>query len=157
MRNNRKKIWIDRFQTILGLRIAAYFIIYQLAVWAFAVTDLRISPALAHAIGKGSATYLEILLALAVLALGAVFIFDALRLAHRIVGPMYRFRQTVKAITAGEQVDLIRLRQGDMLLEMRDDLNEMIKALADRGAVVLKTVEVDSAISQPEQALQRVG
>ena len=34
---------------------------------------------------------------------------------------------------------MIRLRQGDYLQEMKDELNEMIKVLEQRGAVVMKT------------------
>src|SRR5947209_7607164 len=32
--NQRKKIWIDQFQTKLFLRIAFHFILYQVGVWA---------------------------------------------------------------------------------------------------------------------------
>ena len=34
MSNQRKKIWIDQFQTKLFLRIAFHFILYQVGVWA---------------------------------------------------------------------------------------------------------------------------
>jgi len=37
VREQRKKIWIDRFQTILFFRIGLYFLCYQVVVWAFVV------------------------------------------------------------------------------------------------------------------------
>src|SRR5438046_2025257 len=50
--------------------------------------------------------------------LGFLFIYDAVVFTHRIVGPLYRFRKVIQAITAGEELTLIKLRQGDLLLEM---------------------------------------
>jgi len=64
---------------------------------------------------------------------------DAMHFTHRIVGPLYRFRQAIKAVASGEEVALVCLRKGDYLLEMKDDFNEMLKALEQRGAVVLKS------------------
>jgi nitrogen fixation/metabolism regulation signal transduction histidine kinase len=68
-----------------------------------------------------------------------VFIYDAVHLTHRVVGPLYRFRQVIRAVTSGEEVALIQLRKRDYLGEMKDEFNEMLKALEQRGAVVLKT------------------
>jgi nitrogen fixation/metabolism regulation signal transduction histidine kinase len=84
-----------------------------------------------------------------VVALGVLFIYDAVKTAHRIVGPLSRFRQTIKAITSGDELELIRLRQGDYLQEMKDELNEMIKVLEQRGAVVMKTPGAEQTQNEP--------
>jgi hypothetical protein len=139
VREQRKKIWIDRFQTSLFLRIALYFVIYQMAVWALFIIERSILVSISETLGPGAATYCSLFLVATVILLGVLFIYDAVKLAHKIVGPIYRFRQTVKAITAGEEVRLVVLRQGDFLGELRDDFNEMLKLLEQRGAVVLKT------------------
>jgi nitrogen fixation/metabolism regulation signal transduction histidine kinase len=139
VREQRKKIWIDRFQTSLFLRIALYFVIYQMAVWALFIIERTILVSISETLGAGAATYCSLFLVATVILLGVLFIYDAVKLAHRIVGPIYRFRQTVKAITAGEEVRLVVLRQGDFLGELRDDFNEMLKLLEQRGAIVLKT------------------
>jgi hypothetical protein len=138
---NRKKIWIDRFQTVLSLRIACYFILYQGCLWFFAAIEHYLFPKMQISLGSSIAANYVMLLAVASLTLGGLFIYDGIKLTHRIVGPLYRFRQTIKAIASGEEVELIRLRKGDFLLELRDDLNEMIKALEQRGAVTLKPSE----------------
>ena len=55
MRNQRKKIWIDRFQTYLALRIALYCALYQIAAWAVVVTERRMNTALEGALGPAAA------------------------------------------------------------------------------------------------------
>src|SRR5262245_30433051 len=115
MKQQRKKVWIDRFQTYLSLRIALYFIIYQAAVWAYVLFERRIFGGLPSLLGPAVATYCLGFFTLAVVLVGVLFIYDAIHVTHRIVGPLYRFRKIVQAIAAGEPVDLVRLRQGDYL------------------------------------------
>ena len=144
MRNQRKKIWIDRFQTILAARLIAYFVAYQVGLWAMLLIDQRLSS-VGGAVGGESTTRFVFAPAAAVL-LGVLFIRDAILLTHRIVGPLYRFRTVVKAVTAGDEVALVTLRDGDYLLELRDDLNEMLRALEQRGAVTFKA---DAKAAEP--------
>lgn len=146
MKNLRKKIWIDRFQTHLFLRIGCYCVLYQAAVWMMVALEDSISVALQGTLGPRGATLSFVLTLIVALVLGGLFICDGIRFAHRIVGPIYRFRKTVQAITAGEEMDLVRLREGDYLLDMKDDVNEMIRVLAERGALTLKKPE-----SQPQE------
>jgi nitrogen fixation/metabolism regulation signal transduction histidine kinase len=87
--------------------------------------------------------------------LGLLFIYDAMRLAHRIVGPLYRFRKTIQAINAGEELDLMALRKDDFLQDMKDDFNEMLKVLEQRGAVVLKRTEAEQHRNQVLPAQHR--
>ena len=53
MRNQRKKIWIDRFQTYLFIRIAAYCVLYQAAVWILVGIERSIFVALEGLVGPG--------------------------------------------------------------------------------------------------------
>jgi sensor histidine kinase YesM len=138
MSYKRKKIWIDRFQTILSLRIAAYFILYQITLWVFASVEHYLFPRMQISMGTSIAINYLLLLAVASVMLGGLFVYDGIKLTHRIVGPLYRFRQTMKAITAGDEIEMIRLRKGDYLQEMKEDFNDMIKALEHRAAVTLK-------------------
>jgi methyl-accepting chemotaxis protein len=146
--NQRKKIWIDRFQTYLSVRLAVYFVLYQAAVWSLYVIENRFST-LGGTLGGIASAYGSILTPAASLTLGLLFIYDSVKLSHRIVGPLYRFRKTVQAVTAGEEVVLIRLREGDHLQEMRDDLNEMLRALEQRGAITLRGSPADAKVPQP--------
>jgi hypothetical protein len=146
--NMRKKIWIDRFQTYVSIRLAVYFILYQAAVWALYVIDGRMST-LGGTVGGQTSVFGFVLTPIAGLTLGFLFIYDSIKLTHRIVGPLYRFRKTIQAVTAGEEISLIRLREGDHLLEMRDDFNEMLKALEQRGAITLTAPGPKAATPQP--------
>jgi hypothetical protein len=139
VREQRKKIWIDPFQTFLFLRISLYFLCYQVVLWAFVVLERDIFGGLTQMLGPVASAYGWVFLPLTVGAVSVLFILDALRFAHRFVGPLARFRKAIKGITAGEEQVLVTLRKGDFLMEMQDDFNDMLKALEQRGAVVIRT------------------
>jgi methyl-accepting chemotaxis protein len=149
MGQKRKKIWIDRFQTRLSLRIALYFVLYQVAVWAVAVISGHIAVRLLSESGEGAGVYCLALLVIAAGMLALMFIYDAVLFTHRIVGPLYRFRQILKAVAAGEEVALVTLRKNDFLVEMKDDFNEMLKGLEERGAITLKPEAAPQQENQP--------
>jgi sensor histidine kinase YesM len=138
VREKRKKIWIDRFQTILFLRIAFYFAFYQIAVWSLVLIEQRLSVTLDGILGPRGTSYCFLLLTGIVVGVGFMFTYDAVVFTHRIVGPLYRVRQAVKAVAAGEEQEPMTLRKGDYLQELKDDFNEMLEALEGRGAGVLK-------------------
>lgn len=151
MQHKRKKIWIDRFQTRLSLCIGFYFALYQFAIWALVAMEKHMASSLEAIMGPAGAGWV-IILTLVVVALGMLFIYDAIRLSHRIVGPIYRFRKTIEAIKAGEEVNLVTLRKGDFLQELGDELNEMIKVLEKRGAVrVKKNAAKENAANVPNK------
>ena len=137
MHQKRTKIWIDRFQTSLSARLAMYFLLYQVTVWLLFWIDARLLT-LTNSAGGVAATFGFVLTPIATVALGLLFIYDAVKETHRIVGPLYRFRKTIQAVTAGEDIRLVALRQGDHLQEMKDDLNAMLRALEERGAITIK-------------------
>lgn len=136
MKNQRKKIWIDAFQTKLSIRIASYFALYQAAVWAIFAIERHLSDNM-QAIFGNEAPGVSVFLTGIVVMLGVLFIYDAIQFTHRIVGPVYRFRKTVQAVTNGEELQLIHLRHGDFLQDMKDDVNEMLLYLEERGAITI--------------------
>jgi hypothetical protein len=150
MKEKRRKVWIDRLQTYLSLRIALYFVLYQVAVWALVAMELKLSD-FAGSVG-GVTPYTSLITWAGILLLGFVFIFDAVRWTHRFVGPLYRIRQTLRAVTVGKEVDLVHLRQGDYFEDMRDEVNELLKVLEQRGAVILKGGAAKPEPSQPVPA-----
>ena len=91
MQHKRTKVWIDRFQTLLSWRIAFYFLFYQAAVWAIVVIDANLSRGLANVIGPEFASKITWCLVGVMVAVGFLFIYDAVLLAHRIVGPLVAF------------------------------------------------------------------
>lgn len=59
-------------------------------------------------------------------ALFPVLAWDGLRTAHRLVGPIARFRQCLKLLAIGECVSQVRIREGDLLVDLQNSLNEFL-------------------------------
>jgi hypothetical protein len=139
MSEQRKHIWIHPFQTGLLIRIAAYCVLYQVAAWAlfslFEYFDAGIKTLGAQSTLVSNVPLRTLLILLFLVPPMAV---DALRFAHRLVGPLYRVRQTIQAIAAGEPVALVQMRKGDLLFDLQDDFNLMLGTLEQQGYVVLK-------------------
>lgn len=76
---------------------------------------------------------------------------------HRIAGPVYRFRVTLRRVNHGHAAPPIRLREGDYFTEVAGELNTMIQTIQDQR-VRLKQVEESldhmTRVQDP-QALQR--
>lgn len=142
VREKRKKIWIDRFQTYLIIRIAVFFIFYQTLVWGMVFLERQILTIMNATPEKGIiAPGIFLFLLVLLVMVSFLFIYEAVKFAHRLVGPLYRFRKTIQAITAGEEIRLLTLREGDFLQEMKDEFNVMLQLLEQRGVVVLKSSE----------------
>lgn len=135
----RRKVWIDRFQTYLSVRLALYFVLYQIAVWTVFLLERQLVSRMEIIVGPAGVAVCFALLVVCAVALGFYFIWDAVKFTHRVVGPLVRFRKTINAVAAGEEVELLVLRQGDLLTDMRDDFNEMLRELERRGAVVVRS------------------
>jgi methyl-accepting chemotaxis protein len=142
MSEDRKKVWIDPFQTQLSNRIAAY-----LAVFFVVFVNLLFGWRL---IAEGPVDpwrqFIETLYAnlpvfIVLLFLVPVLAWDTIRMSHRLVGPLVRFRKTMEAIADGEPVRPIKLRDGDYLTDLRDEFNRMLESLQKRGVPVMMPVD----------------
>ena len=142
----RKKIWIDRLQTYLSLRLALYFAVFMISVWALAAIQ-RSTVALLEERFEQCAVYLSVLSDGVLLVVGLMFIYDMVCFSHRFVGPLYRFRKHLQAIVDGEDLALMELRKDDLLHDLKDEFNAALRALEQRGAVTLKT----SAVSEDDK------
>lgn len=142
MNDDRKKVWVDHFQTRLFRRILAYLAIYLvclgnlLFIWRL-LTEGAGNPLEQY--GRMLVDYAPALVFLALLL--PVLAWDAIKFSHRLVGPLVRFRRTMEDVAEGRPVQPIKLRQGDFLSELRDDFNTMLESLQRRGVEVLKPVE----------------
>jgi hypothetical protein len=154
MAEKRRKFWIDRFQTILFIRIGLYCFLSMITVWLlFSIWDQM--GEVMQRMGTESVFATRLVRSLLVLlVLAPMMIIDSVKFAHRLVGPLYRFRVTIKALAADKPVDLVRLRKGDFLHDMQDDFNEMLKLLESKGAIVLKS---KPAKSEAETVLDVTG
>jgi hypothetical protein len=135
----RKRVWVDSFQTWLTYRIGTYLVLFLLVLmnFLFAWRLWQEGP------GNPWDQFVRMLrdylpVGICLLVLVPIMAWDAIRFSHRLVGPMVRFRRTAQDIARGEPVRLLKLREGDYLTEFRDDFNAMLEALQRRGVPVLK-------------------
>lgn len=150
--NRRRRFWIDRFQTALFWKLALRFLIYQMMVWGTVFFGWYTEKRLVRMLGADAAALIVWIIAGMVLILGVGFIFEIIRFAHRLVGPVVAFRKVCRAIREGEAVEPIKLRQGDFLQDLKTDFNEMLTALEQRGAI---TFDV-AACKQSETGQPRI-
>ncbi len=55
-----------------------------------------------------------------------LFLFNCLKVSHRVAGPIYRIRAVLAAVRAGEPTLRIRLRKEDFLGDLAEDLNTFL-------------------------------
>lgn len=136
MKNGRSRVWIDPFQSKLVLRVVYYSAISMFTLWNFLFGCRLLQQ------GRGDLwqqyqsfffDYYPIFFCFALLM--PFFAWDAIRMAHPLVGPLGRFRRSMQAIQAGEPVQPIKLRDGDYLGDMKDAFNGMLEALQKRGQI----------------------
>jgi sensor histidine kinase YesM len=142
MAEERKKVWVDPFQTRLTLRISGYlvvfFIVFSNLLFAWKLWEEGpINPwaQFVETLRANMPVFVLLLLLVPVMA------WDTIRFTHRLVGPLVRFRKTMQDLAAGQPVRPIKLREGDSLTEMRDDFNKMLEELQKRGTPVLKPAD----------------
>jgi hypothetical protein len=134
MPEERSRIWIDRFQSRLYVRVVLYWLIAVISVWNFLFVWRLIEEGKGDPWEQFSRFFVEhypVWICFAVLV--PFFAWDAVRFSHRLVGPLVRIRKTVRGIVAGEPQRPVQLRDGDFLLELRDDLNALIATLEQQG------------------------
>jgi methyl-accepting chemotaxis protein len=153
MSEERKKIWIDPFQTKLTNRIAAYLAVFSvvfvnlLFVWKL-IAEGPVDPwrQFVETIYGNLPAFLVLLLLVPIVA------WDTVRMSHRLVGPLVRFRRTIQDIADGELVRPIKLREEDYLTEMRDEFNRMLESLQKRGVPVMMPMDAKTEDEAQKQS-----
>jgi methyl-accepting chemotaxis protein len=142
MSEERKKVWVDPFQTRLTNRVAAYlavfFVVFVNLLFAWRlIAEGPVDPWRQFV----ETLYTNLPAFIVLLVLVPIMAWDTICMSHRLVGPLVRFRKTMQDIAAGEVVRPIKLREDDYLTEMRDDFNQMLESLQKRGVPVLAPVD----------------
>jgi hypothetical protein len=148
MYEDRKKVWIDHVQTKLFCRIVVYWLIYQLSL----INLVFVWRLVKEGAGNPFEQYGRLLVDFMPMLIGCVVLlpflaWDAVKFGHRVMGPIFRFRKTLQALADGEAVRPVRLREGDLLTETRDDFNRMLETLQRQGYPAL--LPNDSEVSEP--------
>ncbi len=83
---------------------------------------------------------------------------DALRLSHRIAGPLHRFRVALRQWRSGEIPDRIRLRDGDLLHEFCEEVNAALdEARAVRDVQVRRNQELQDLVGEAQTVCRDSG
>ncbi|MGI9456231.1 MAG: hypothetical protein ACR2NU_06685 [Aeoliella sp.] len=132
-KNQRGKEYIDpQVQGALWRRLITHWLAY-IAVAAVLALGLEwmndpFRP-LDQVASQAWWTYSPMLLIM--LFLMPAFIYDSIRLSHRFAGPVFRIRQVIKHLAAGEQPKQIEFRDNDFWKEIAEDVNRVIDRLGD--------------------------
>ena len=152
MSEERKKVWVDHFQTKLTLRIFSYLALFFIVFFNLLFSWKMWSEGPADPAAQFFETlwtYAPVFVCLLVLV--PIMAWDTIRFSHRLVGPLVRFRKTMQAITDGEAVRPLKLREGDYLTELRDDFNRMLEQLQKQGVPVIKPADPASEENAKKQ------
>jgi hypothetical protein len=83
-----------------------------------------------------------------------VFFWNALRLSHRIAGPLERFRIALDQLRRGESVKPLTLRRDDLLVDYQRAFNRYLSHLDEearsRGGLPKSTRAEADALGEPE-------
>jgi hypothetical protein len=120
------------FQSRLLLFTAIYFLLYTVFVWhvGFFFETLRsfIGQGSMKGLGRAYTDYLwkQWPLLLTFLITMPLFLYDLLKLSHRVAGPLYRCRRVMLEMAAGKPVDEFRPRKYDLMRELFAAFNALI-------------------------------
>lgn len=133
----RKKSFVNRkLQGKFLTRLVGYWAFYHLVLWhSLFVVDLMrnelgsvVVDAPRRSFGELYANFAEghkVMLFLMV-AMLPVVLRDMVRLTHQVAGPLVRFRDALRKLADGQQVEKIKLRDGDLLTEFQDAFNAFL-------------------------------
>jgi hypothetical protein len=135
-RSLRKSTFVNtRIQgRILG-RIAAYWFLYHFVLWnglfLFRYAQYRLAIAggaealsFRQLYGQFCADFYPLLVC--ALAILPAFLWDFVKLSHRIAGPLIGFQSALRELRAGRRVDHVEMRQRDLLNEFQEEFNEFL-------------------------------
>ena len=136
----RKRLLVDKkLQMGMSLHIVGFVYVY-LVLFALLANFTALKTVV---FGGSEEAYIEavdrltIFVQVFVLPLGATFVAMCLHgifFTHRIVGPIYRFRETLKKIRGGDLAGRIEIRKDDYFGDLCDEINSMIGHL--RGDLI---------------------
>jgi len=159
----RKRKFVNRNiqGKILG-SLAKYWIFYHLGIWCILFT-FDLIPHIIAGLLNGTQFVLadfcvkfarEHFLVLTVpIVLFPVIMWDFLQVTHKVAGPLVRFRNALRDLAAGQTVEKIKLRNGDLLVEFQDAFNEFLDSDHVRNNLASNAVTQSESNSQEDAIL----
>ncbi len=133
--NRRRNVLIHRMQFGFVLLCLAYVLFFLVILSASLFTPLilalRDNTDITAKLIQASNNYLYLHASFwpaAAIAL-AIIGLHAIRISHRVVGPLYRHQVVFRAMAQGRIPTPVQLRRGDFLVDHTADLNAMIEGL----------------------------
>ena len=68
-----------------------------------------------------------------------ILVFDCFKLSNRFVGPVFRLRETINRLAAGEDTQPLSFRDGDFWKALAQDFNNMVDRLSQQGSKEAKS------------------
>jgi hypothetical protein len=139
--NLRRRLFIDRrIQGALLLRALGYWaatVLTQIILVILSAIVLT-SPDEFYKSARQFDSYLRMTL-FASAAILPLILLDLVRLSHRWVGPIYRLRSSLGALSRGETVSPVRFRENDFWQELAGDFNTVSAELSRLRALSVHT------------------
>lgn len=134
---HRQQSYVNRsLQGQLLRRLATYGLVYFLWLWHGLFLLDMLNPPQAWESQSFGQCYLNycrenVRLAICAALILPWFFWDALKLSHRIAGPLERFRVSLEHLTKGESVDPVTLRRDDLLVDYQHAFNRYLAYLEE--------------------------
>lgn len=154
----RKNIYIDKdFQTRFILKFCAlvgagalltigllYLLSMQSTTVSFVQARVKVMTTADFLLPVMVQTVLIVAFLVSLVSIGVTLL-----VSHKIAGPLFRFKQTLRELGRGNFSNQVRLRKGDQLAEIADDFNQMISVIRVRlieakRALALVQVDIDT-------------
>jgi hypothetical protein len=132
----RKKTFVNTaIQGRIITRMAVYWVLYHIVLW-HGMFLYRYLQYRSDVLSGGDAVPFRELygqfvidyypMAICAMIILPAFMLDFVRLTHRIAGPLVRFRHALNDMMAGQTVEKVDLRKGDLLSEFQEAFNEFL-------------------------------
>lgn len=149
----RSRLFIDEsVQTAVLLRAGWYWVACLIAQMLMAVFFAAVNSAT----GDPRFWWHLQLTVLAAAALLPLILWDLLKLSHRWVGPVYRLRESLRALGRGESPPPVFFRKYDFWQELAIDLNKVSEELALRRRNVTPELTIASPAASSDESTTTV-
>lgn len=127
-KHKRKRLFVDaKVQGSLIRQLVLHWAMACLLIFLYMFTMQAFSNGFALSLTENlSALWTQYgLLALVMLVISPVFIYDSMKLSNRFVGPMISFRAALKQLAKGDDPQTVTFRHNDFWKELSEDLNKI--------------------------------
>jgi hypothetical protein len=138
-KHKRSRLWVDPgFQFRLQLRMGLYLLLYiglvffidfvfqLMADFGNNITSTDHNGRRIDFFGRQKHLLFALVVAL------PIILYDLLKFSHRVAGPLYRCRNLMQQMAGGEQVPEFKPRKHDLMRELFQAFNTLIKAWNSR-------------------------